>query len=141
MAEGLEEGLTDGDKLGLDDGLLLGLVEGEDEGEKLGTKDGAAVLFPLLELLFLSISISMSSVIGSILRRSVSALDRRQLLALLPQEGAVEGLELGTIEGAAVDFPLLADEAVTVPVPRRKAIEMTKKALVVFIFKVLYSFK
>ena len=80
LNEGLLLGLTDGDELGLDDGLddglLLGRAEGDDEGDKLGTIDGAAVLFPLLELLAIAISISMSSVIGSTLRRSVRAFDR-----------------------------------------------------------------
>lgn len=119
--------------------MLLGRPEGEDEGERLGTVDGAAVLLPLLELLLFSTSTSKSSVRGSALRRSVRALDRRQDLALFPHDGDAEGMKLGTIEGAAVLFPLLAEEASTVPAPRRKAIDMMKEALVIFIFKVLYS--
>ena len=63
-----------GDADGLKLGLLLGLPEGEGDGTPLGTIDGAAVLFPLLELL--AKSISKSSAIGSVLRRSERALDR-----------------------------------------------------------------
>ena len=49
-------------------------------------------------------------------------------------EGLLLGLEDGIIEGAAVDFPLFEDAAVTVfTAPKRLMIEATKVALAIFI--------